>query len=242
MYTLIPHPIQVQQDTLMIAEINDVFLYDHNSYIITNSKNIHSLNDETHLVKNIEPIWDLNQSSCEWECFQGNTTAILFLCNFKKLGTQNGIYLKDTADNRLIYLTKATQVQLDCPAGKIRDVLTGLHIIPFECDITMQGVNWPARLFQKINVETLLTQSPKGDSFSITHLPTYKINDTSPLHSTIKTLIEKLPSEKPFTIKFEEYDLSLEEVQSYSIIAYGAISIMVIINSILIGVIYLTKI
>ena len=68
---------------------------------------------------------------CELECFKGNMPAILFLCNLKKLRITNGKYETNTPKICLIYLTKATQIELDCPLGKIRDNLIRSNLIQF---------------------------------------------------------------------------------------------------------------
>ena len=104
----------------------------------------------------------------------------------------------------------------------------------------MKGVYWPARLTQEIEVKKLLSQSSKGKSFEITSLPTYVINETNSIHKTIETLIQEIKTNESFTFEFlDEY--TLEQVKSYSIIAYGALSIMVIVNTILIILLYLKK-
>jgi hypothetical protein len=80
------------------------------------------------------------------------------------------------------------------------------------------------------------------DRFDSTHLPIINLNDTNQVHSSIKTLIAELPStDDPFTFDFKEHDLTLEQVQSYTIIAYGVLTAMVIINSIILGVMIIFK-
>ena len=227
----------------MIAEINDIILVDDYSYIISNRDSVHLINNDTDMVKNINPIWQLEHSSCEWEGFRGNVTAILYLCNFKKAGMSNGIFLSENNERRLIYFTNATLVELDCPTGKIRDRLIGLHTIPLQCELMTNEVRWPAKLMEKINIKDIIEPSTSSrGALDLTHLPLFTVNNSNPLHNTIKTLIDKLPTEDEFTFAFEDYDLSLEEVQSYSIIAQGVLGTMVIINTILIVFLYLSKI
>ena len=147
-YTLIPHPLLIA-NTLMIADINDILLYDHNnSYVITSSTNI-GISKDLVRVKTAEPIWSIQHSTCEWQCFRQNFSEIIHLCNFRKFGTKTGIYLANTPQNRLLYLTNTTQVELDCPDGKIRDKLIGLYTIPSECDITTNSVHWRRNKLKK---------------------------------------------------------------------------------------------
>ena len=240
MYDLIPHPVKLRTTNFMIADIRRVLLYKpNNSYIITDLQHIHSISNETHVVRNLEPIWNANQSSCEWEAFKGNRSAILLLCNFKKLGLNNGLYLTSNSRDRLIYALEKTDIQLNCPEGKVRDNIQGFHTFPHECDIITDKVTWPARQEEKLQLVDLLTEPPR--SFDITHLPTFTINETDKVHDSITKLIEEIPDDKPFTLDFSEIDLSLEEVQSVSIIAYGGLSLLVIIHSVLLAVIYILK-
>ena len=67
------------------------------------------------------------------------------------------------------------------------------------------------------------------------------INETNPLHDTIKSQIDKLPVNESLTFTFEDLDLTIDEVQVYSSVAYLIMLIIVIINSILIGIIFFKK-
>ena len=229
-YSLIPHPVKIEK-TLMIAEVKEVLLHNNQSYITTSLQNIHSINNSSHVLRQIEPIWDAKQSSCEWEGIKKNVSAMLKLCNFRRLGTTNGIYLANTANDRLIYLTQETVVELSCPEGKIRDKLIGLNHIPQGCDLKTDLVNWPARQSKQIAMSSI-SQKPTNNTFDVTHLPTIKLNDTNRVHTSIKTLVDKLNPDKPLTFKFT--DIPLEEVQLYTIAGTGIVSIIVMINSVLI--------
>ena len=240
-YSLIPHPVKLESsDTLMIPEINEILVTDENNYISTNKDNLYAINNSSYLVRQINPIWNINRTSCEYECFKGNTSAILILCNFKRLGITRGLFLTETSENRLLYLMEETTVELNCPDGRVRDSLIGLHTVPYECDIVTKLVTWPARQTRHIQVENLVTTLPKA--YDITSLPTYTVNNSDPIHDSLKRLIKELPTDtNSFKIDFENYDFSLEEVQSYTVIASGALSVIVTINSILVGLIYLGK-
>jgi len=240
-YNVIPHPINIETKALVIAELNNVILVNNHSYIITSVDNIHSFNkEENHIIKDIVPIYNLHHPTCEWVSFTKNLSAMINLCNYKKVGGTTEIHMSETPYYRLIHLPNLTQVELDCPEGKIRDSLEGLHKIPLECDIRTENVFWPARQTLKIDIINLLTQIPQP--FDATKLPVININQTTQIHSSIKALITKLPGEDDsFTFNFEKYDLSLEEVQSYTIIAYGTLSILVILNSIFIGLMIIMK-
>jgi hypothetical protein len=239
-YTLIPHPVSIKSKTLVIADINDVILVSNNTYIITDSDNIHSITNNTHIVTQVEPIWSINKSTCEWESYKQNVSAMLYLCNYKKVGMINGTFMTETKYHRLLYLTERTQVEIDCPDGRIRDNMKGLHKLPLQCDITTDEVHWPAKQTLKIDIHELLTNVPT--KFDSTQLPIVNLNDTINVHDSIKTLISELPSEDdPFTFDFDEHNLSLQQVQSYTIIAYGVLTTMVIINSIILGLMLIVK-
>lgn len=242
--TLVPHPVQVNAENLMIAEMKELLLYNSHSYIITGSSNLHSINPHTHILKRLEPIWDRNQMTCEWAGFTNNITSLLTLCNFNKLGTTSGIFTSTTPRHRLLYLAEVTQVELNCPDGKVRDKLKGAHLFPTECDLSTDYLKWPAQRAHKIDVTSLIATPNKSKAFDITHLPpfTFSQNETHTLHDSIKTLIDNLPSDRPLTFSFKDYDLSLEEVTSYNVITSGVLTIFVITNTVLIIILYLTKV
>ena len=97
------------------------------------------------------------------------------------------------------------------------------------------------RLEKTVDLPHLLNESSKSSVFDITSLPILDINETNPLHDTIKSQIDKLPVNESLTFTFEDLDLTIDEVQVYSSVAYLIMLIIVIVNSILIGIIYLKK-
>ena len=137
-------------------------------------------------------------------------------------------------------MTEITQVELDCPDGRVRDRLIGLHQIPLQCDVSTDKVYWPAKQTMNIDIKDILTNVP--NKFDSTQLPIVNLNDTNQVHDSIKTMISDLPNkEDTFTFDFDEHNLSLEQVQSYTIIAYGALTVIVIINSIILGLMVIFK-
>ena len=186
----------------MIADVKDIILKNEDHYMTLSSDEIYSLNNDTHLVKDSHPMWNLDISSCELACLHKNISLILSLCNFHKVGVTNEIQLTKTPHNRVLYLERLTPIELDCPSEKIRDNLIGLHLIPSECDLITPTVQWPARQLQHIEIKALIEASSRGKSFDITYLPTFELNESTNLHDTIKEQIDKLPSENPFTFDF----------------------------------------
>ena len=233
-YNLIPHPVSVKSRTLVLPEIKNTILVDKDSYIVTDSENIISINNDTHIVDNTEPIWNATKNSCEWEGFKQNASGMVTNCNFKKVGMTTGTFVTENKQHRLLYLTERTTVKLDCPDGKIRDTLQGLNKIPLSCDISTDKVYWPAKQNVKIDIQDWLSEE---DPFDVTKLPVININNSNEASDSIRKLISELPSESDaFTFDFHGYNISPEQVQSYSIIAYGALSILVITNSIILGI------
>ena len=189
---MIPHPVSVKSRTLVLPEIKNTILVNNDSYIVTDSNNIMSIGNETHIVNNIEPVWFLNKDSCEWEGFKQNASGMLHLCNFRQVGTTTGTFMTETKQHRLLYLTERTTVTLDCPDGKIRDTLQGLNKIPLSCDISTDKVYWPARQNVKIDIQDWLNEV---DSFDVTKLPIVNINSSNEASNSIRNLIAELPSE-----------------------------------------------
>ena len=215
-----------------------------NEYISLHSNDVKGINDETHVIDQVYPSWNHKHDSCEYAGFTGNVDKVLKLCNFKKLGNPTGIYLADVPNHnlRLLYVPNSTQIYLQCPGTRIKESVVGLNLIPYECDLTSKEVSWPARLSQDIDVDKLLIKSEKGGAFDIDSLPPFILNESQPLHESIKTQIENLPSEDDkFTLDFDSFDVSLEEITSYSIVTSGGMIIIIVIHSILLAFIYLPK-
>jgi hypothetical protein len=240
-HSITPHPVLMRSQTLILADIKDTILTDNTTYIITDIENMHSINNMTHILRTVEPIWGIKESTCEWEGFKQNVSGMLELCNYQKVGTVNGTYLTETKYFRLMYLAERQQVDLDCPDGKVRDHMLGLHKIHIQCDVRTNQVYWPARQTKEINVQDLLNDEHPS-KFDTTQLPIWDLNITNRVHVSIKKLIDALPSEEDaFTFDFDKYDFTLEEVQAYTIIAYGSLSILVIINSVILGILIIAK-
>ena len=243
-YSLLPHPIKLSTGAIMIAEINDLILINDNEYISLHSRDVKSINDETHVIDQTYPSWNHKHDSCEYAGFTGNVDKVLKLCNFKKLGNPTGIYLADVPNHnlRLLYVPNSTQIYLQCPGTRIKESVVGLNLIPYECDLTSKEVSWPAKLSQDIDIDKLLIKSEKGGTIDIDSLLPFILNESQPLHESIKTQIENLPSEDDkFTFDFDSFDVSLEEITSYSIVTSGGIIIIIVIHSILLAFIYLPK-
>ena len=230
-YTLVPLPIKFQS-SIMLANTREVILSNGEEYIVTDKVRVRHVDSNTYMLDKIHPIWSRQRTTCEWEGLQKNASEVLRLCNFKKLGTlDDGIYLTETRDRRLLHLARRTWVKLNCPDGKIRAFLQGLHSVAPECDIETEEVSWPAEQTQHVKVENLIKTNQQ--TYEVNKLPIFNLNDTDKVHESIKSLIDKLPdSTNPLTISFEQYDWTLEEVQSYSIYAQSVITLIVIINSI----------
>ena len=243
-YSLVPHPIKLSSGSIMIAELeNDVILVDETEYIVLSSKSVTSINENVHVIVDMFPIWSINHNSCAYAGYIGKVDDVLKLCNFKRLGNPTGIYVTSSQQSRMVYVSRSLQIRLECPNTLVKDTIKGLTFIPNECDLISNEVRWPAKLTQNIDLNKLVSSSEKGKSFDVTSLPPFILNETQPLHESIKNQIDKLPSEgDKFTFYFDKYDVSLEQVTSYSIVAYGGMTIIVIIHSVLLAVIFLPKV
>ena len=244
-YGLIPLPIQIKPGIntpgiLSIAETNEIILFNQNNYIIVNEDDLTPLTNTTYLLNTIKPRWLGNQSTCEWEAFNKNNEGMLKQCHFKKIGLSEGIYLTERNKERYFFSTKTKWVILNCPDGQIRSSLRGLYKIPQECDLETDTVKWPAKIAKHINIVSILDTRPK--EYDITYLPLFTLNHSSAVHESIKTLIDEIPdSTESFTGKLQNNDWTLEEIKPISIMAYGVLSILVITNSIILGILILLK-
>ena len=159
------------------------------------------------------------------------------MCNYNKIGKINDTFVVETDQNRLVYFSELTKVSLGCPDKQLRDTLFGLHKLPLACDIETEYVFWPAK--QTVTIAIDLNETSVLDSSS---LPIISVNKTSKVHKSLRELLAKLPKEDdPFTIDFNYYGLSLEEIQSYSIYAQSCLTIIVVINSLIIGFLLIKK-
>ena len=236
-FNLIPHPVKLGPSDLVLPELKDILLVNNHTYIITNNINVYSISLKKHLLLDVEPIYNKQKSTCEWEGFKQNTTRMMTICNYKKVGKINDTFVVETDQHRLVYFSELTKVTLGCPTKQVRDNLIGLHKLPLACDIETKYVFWPAK--QTVTVTLHLNDSSGLDSSA---LPIISVNKTSKIHKSLRELLAKLPKEDDsFTINFEKYGFTLEEIQSYSIYAQSCLSIIVLINSLLIGFFIIKK-
>ena len=236
-FSLIPHPVKLGPTDLVLPELKDILLVNNHSYIITNNINVYSISLTKHLLLDVEPIYNKQKSTCEWEGFKQNTTRMMAICNYNKVGKVNDTFVVETDQHRLVYFSELTKVTLGCPTKQVRENLIGLHKLPLACDIETKYVFWPAK--QTITVTLNLNETTSLDS---TALPIINVNKTSKIHKSLRELLAKLPKEDDsFTINFDKYGLSLEAIQSYSIYAQSCLSIIVIINSLIIGFFIIRK-
>ena len=242
-YSLIPHPIRLQPGTLLIAEVNSVIMVSDTHYIITKANKIHSINDKQHVLKEILPMWDINHPTCEYSVIKKNVTDILMYCNFKRLGSSEAVHLTSVKTIRWYYSDRKTDITLKCPHETIRDRVTGLIQIPAKCELKTDMVKWPAHQSEDIDIDSLLDEKDKNNPLDITLLPVIEVNASNDLHNTIKEQIDKLPTNEPFTFSFSE-DVTLQQVTSVSIVAYGTLTTLVFINTIvlILLIIYIMKV
>ena len=229
---LVPHPIKLTKNTLARPKAREIMLKGGNdTYILADKENIHSISNTRHILLTVEPIYNQGKESCEWHVFKKNLTGILKLCDFYTIGQTNDTVVVETDKNRLAYFPEETPVHMACPNETILETLIGLHQIPLACDIKTKEVYWPAKRVITIDITTL-----SETKWTPTEMPTFSINHSEVVHSSLRNLINSIPTEKEdFTIDFKHYGLSLDQVQSISVYSQTIITIVVVINSILIG-------
>ena len=236
-FSLIPHPVKLGSTDLVLPELKEIILINKDTYIITNNINVYSISLTKHLLLDVEPIYNKNKKTCEWEGFKGNTTTMMEICNYKKVGQTNDTFVVETDQHRLVYFSERTRVSLDCPKKQVRDTLFGLHKLPLACDIKTDQVFWPAK--QTVTISLEVDDTSILDS---TSLPIISINKTDKLSKSLKELLDKLPNkDDSLTIDFDYLGLSLEKVQSYTIYAQSIMTVIIILNSLLIGYLLLHK-
>ena len=236
-FRIVPHPVGVRSETL-IAEINEIILVTNDTYIMTNTKNLLTINNMTHVLNTIEPIWSHNKMSCEWASFNKNIELMLQLCNYKRVGMLNSTIMTELEDIRLIHFAETTSIELNCPNGKVRDKVKGMYKLPLYCDLTTDQVHWPGRQVKEVDLTSLTVEKT---SFDITSLPIINIDSSDKITNNIKELISDLPDENS-TLTFSFKDISLEQVKTYSVIAYSSLSVIVFTHSIILGLMMLAKI
>ena len=230
-YTLIPHPVKIDETSLVVPEMKEVLLKNKGSYIIAEASNIYSPLRNSHVLLTVEPVYNDNKLTCEYAGFLQNTSAVLKLCNYKKAGQVADTFVVETDSRRLVYFSKLTRVTFDCPDKVMKDTLIGLHKLPLECHIFTDQVHWPAKLTS--TVESI----DSNDLFTIdsTKLPIASVNKSSQVHKSLRDLINKLKSNNSYTIDFDHYGVTVEQVATISAIIQAVVTPLVIINSIILA-------
>ena len=228
-YSLVPHPVELGPDYMALPELANTLLKDETTYVLTQKSKIYSVSLETHLLLEVEPIFNQNRSSCEWAGYTKNFTAMLSLCNYKRISQATDMTLTETENHRLVYFANSTMVTLLCPTKNINKELIGLHKLPLVCDIKTEQVYWPAKNTLTINIDTSEDQYIDIDA---TYLPMISVNQSNPMHDSLKQLISEIPKKhQPMTIDYEYYDLSLEQVQTYSLFLQSLITVLTFLHS-----------
>ena len=230
-YSLIPHPVRLDETSLVVPELKGVLLVQDDNYIIAERPNMYSFLKNNHILLTVEPIYNKNKITCDFAGFLQNATAMLTLCNFKKSGQVADTFVVETEEQRLVYFPKLTRVSFNCPDNVIKDTLIGLHKLPLACDVQTDTVIWPAK--QTIALESLET----NDIFTLdkTNLPIANVNKSSNVHKSLRELINKIKVNDSYTIDFDYYGLKLDEVVTYSAILQSIVTPVVIINSLILG-------
>ena len=230
--TIVPHPLKLNEDFLVLPELEGVLLVDDYSYIITQETHLYSISLTKQLLLTIEPIYNKQKSTCDWEGYRQNSTRMLEICNYNKVGEINDTFVVETDKHRLAYFPVPTRVTQLCPEVT-RETLTGLHQLSLSCDVETDSVFWPAK--QMVTIALQYNDSFQVDS---TFSPIINVSTDNKMHKSLKKLITKLPaSDESYTIDFDYHGLTLKKVQSYSIYAQSIITLIVILNTVAIGVI-----
>ena len=231
--TIIPLPIQLSKTNFMKIKIKNLMLKTREEeFIITDEINLKKIDQNTFIIKKIEPVWMNTSNKCEIAAYNRITDKVMDICNLEKLDSQNEIYISETKRKRIIFVINPEEITLDCPGGKIIRTLTGLFTIPFECHIKTKTFMWPARQLKEIKLDNLLEVNDK--LLDIQKLKIFEINDTSIINKKIKDLIEELPNEDDkLTIDFDKFNW--EKIEPLSFIQVGIIVTLLIINAIIIA-------
>ena len=229
---IVPHPIKINDYTLGLPELKEILLIDGNkTYISTREGNLFKVSGNYSVLINSEPINQQGKPSCEWEAYKQNSNNMTKLCNYKKIGHVNDTVVMETPTDRLVYFARTTPVSIDCAGKTIRADLTGMHKFPLKCDIHTKDTYWAAR--QTLSIELNNTDLTP---FYFNQLPVIELNDTSDMHTSLRKLIDELPKKgDKYTIDFDYYGLTSEQVQTYQVYSNTVIIIIVIINSMFIG-------
>ena len=233
--TVIPHPMKLSDHALAIPQTRQTLLTNTDqTYIITEKSNIESISATQHILVEVQPIFRQTFMSCEWAVFKNIPEEIVKLCDFKLAGAINDTYVIETEKNRIIYFNQETEVNLDCPEQKINTKLIGLHNISLACDITTNSVHWPSKQTAIINI-----YSNSTEPMHMEELPIANIDETSDVHDSLKEMINRLPKKnQSYTFDFDYYELSMEQLHTFTICSQSVLTIVVIINSILLGFLF----
>ena len=231
-FKLIAHPLQIDKESLVLPKIQNLILTDKNdTYIVTSQENVYSISASQHILLEIEAIYRQTLLTCEWAVFKERTADIIRLCNFEKTGEINNTYVVETGTSRLVYFAIETDVDINCPGRHTTTKLTGLHNISLACDVTTNQVHWPSKQTATIDVLTNDT-----NSFYSTELHVATINKSSDVHTSLRELINKLPKpNSTFTIDFDYYELTRDQLHTYTIFSQSFLTVIVIINSMILG-------
>ncbi len=229
---IIPHPIKLSDTALGLPELKDILLINGNeTYISTYESNLFEVSGNISVLLKTEQINQQGKPSCEWEAYNQRNDNMTQLCNYKRIGHINDTIVIETPTDRLVYFAKSTPVSVDCAGKNLRADLTGMHKFPLKCNIRTKDTYWPAK-------QTLTIELNETDSVPIyfTQLPILKLNVTSKTHSSLQKLINELPKkDDKYTIDFDYYGLTSQQVQTYQVYSNSIIIIIVIINSVLIA-------
>ena len=242
-YTLTPHPLRIKNSKLVLPKLTQLILVSNESYVLTDSKHLKQINNVTSVLTMGMPVWQHTKISCEMEMFRQNLDGMLTACTFTTLGDSDRTFFRQQKNKNLLYLANSTRVNFKCPGTNIRDTLIGLYTIPTECEISTDTLNWSPIQSVTVKLDELLTNST-STGFDSTKLPIIDFNKTDKVHKSLKDIIEQIPDPNtPFTFNFTN-DYTLKDVKTYSIIAYGTLSILVIIQYVILGIflcIYCTR-
>ena len=229
--SLIPIPIRLENNEFIITELEQLLLWRNGEYITTSKKELIKIDDKNYVIKEIKPIWSETVKSCELLAFTGRQDEIIKNCNHKRIPKEKELFTVETGKNRLIYSMQKRRISLICPDGRIRETLDGLYTTPLECDIESNTMIWRAKQEETVNIKDLLVLTPK--KYDIEEIPIFKFNSSKEsIHPTIKELIDGLHKEnESFTFTFDDFDLN--KIEPVSIIGYGVLSAIVVIDTII---------
>ena len=230
--SIIPLPIKISDTNFMKITIRNILLISNEEkIIISDDTNLEKIDENTFIMKKIEPIWTKDTKKCEIAAYKRDIKNVMSICSFEKLDSKDEIYMSEAKRERLMFAKNPEEITLNCPGGKIIKTFTGLYTIPFECEIHTKTFTWPARQSKEINIENLIDINDK--LLDVKKLKIFEINDTKIINEKIKKLIDDLPEEnEKLTIDFN--NLNWNNTEPISLFKTGIIAVLLIINSIFI--------